>query len=73
MIEQGSFQRRFLVLREFGQPGEFKHIRIADQIGDGLRGINRLFSSSLNHRLFIGRKPGAFIQERFNLALKLAD
>ena len=71
MIEEGGFEIRLAIRGPFGEPREFKHVRIAQERGD--RGGRVLRASSANDGFLVGREAGTLVQERSDLALELAD
>ena len=71
VIEERGFKIRLDVLRPLSQAGEFQHIRIANEIVDGL--LRLLPASTFDDRLLVGRETGAFIKQAADLTLELTD
>ena len=57
-------------IAQLGQPGELENIGIAQHLCDAF--LRFLLARSLYHGLLIGGKPRAFIEQAFDLSLKLA-
>lgn len=72
VVEQRLLQVGFQIVRFLGEPREFEHIGVADQIRDDLGNIGRLLSSGLDDSLLIGGQPGALVKQGADLALELA-
>jgi hypothetical protein len=70
VVQQGLFQIAFVKIRAVSQAGEFKHVRVADQVFNHLSRL--LLMSARDDLLFISGKPDALEQPRPDLASKLA-
>src|SRR5271166_3503150 len=62
MIEEGGFEIRLAIRGPFGEPREFKHVRIAQERGD--RGGRVLRASSADDGFLVGREAGTLVQRR---------
>jgi len=71
MIEEGGFEIRLAIRGPFGEPREFKHVRIAQE--RSYRGGRVLRASSADDGFLVGREAGTLVQERSDLPLELAD
>jgi hypothetical protein len=70
VIQQRRLEFVFGVFGQRGQASEFQHVRIANQVFDGL--LRLLSSGASNHGCFIGRESRSLEEERTDLSLQLA-
>ena len=66
-----GFEIEFRVFRPIGEASEFENVGITQDIGDALPGLLR--PGALDDGSFVGGKSGAFVEQRADLPLKLAD
>ena len=72
VIEQSAFEIGLAVMGFLRQSDEFKHVGIADQIGDNRRRVGGLHARGFDDGLLVSRKAGPLVEHRTDLALKLA-
>ncbi len=63
VVEERFFEVAFKLVRLLCQAGEFEHVRITDEVGDVLRGVEGLLAGVLDDSVFVGGKAGAFVEE----------
>ena len=71
VIEQRLLQVAFGVSGPLGGAGEFEDVRVADEVFDGFPGF--LAVGAPDDGGLVRREAGAFVEERADVALKLAD
>ena len=71
MIKERTFKIGLQIFRTLREAGKLKHVRITDEIGNGL--LRRLFPGAIDDRALVGREARAFVKQASDLTLELAD